>query len=279
MKNIIIPNPGLLKEKLFKIKKEGKEDFHVISDFDKTLTPAFIDGKEAETGVGQIRAGGYLCEDYVREAYALKDKYYPIEIDESIPLEERSKKMLEWWQNHLKIMIKYGLNKGVIKDIITKGKIVPRKGTFEFYDLLNNNNIPMIIFSAGKGDLIEGFLKHEKKFYKNIHIIANFYKYDKKGLVIGYKSGIIHSFNKNESQIKNTPIYNQVKSRKNVLLLGDGIGDLGMLEGLEHETVIKVGFLNKDIDKKKNLFEENFDIILLNDSPMDCVNNLLKELF
>lgn len=34
-----------------------------------------------------------------------------------------------------------------------------------------------------------------------------------------------------------------VKTRTNVLLLGDHLGDLGMSDGLNHETRISVGFL------------------------------------
>ena len=41
------------------------------------------------------------------------------------------------------------------------------------------------------------------------------------------------------------PTYNNasVKTRTNVLLLGDHLGDLGMTDGLNYETRISVGFL------------------------------------
>lgn len=32
-----------------RIKEEGKQKLHVLADFDKTLTKAFIDGKKQET--------------------------------------------------------------------------------------------------------------------------------------------------------------------------------------------------------------------------------------
>src|SRR3989338_7709874 len=124
MKNLYIENFTGLEEKIKKIKDAGNKCLHVVSDFDRTLTPLFFKGKKIETGVGQIRAGGYLSPEYAKEAYALKDKYYPIEIDETIPIEEKNKKMQEWWKTHLKIMIKYGLNKNVIEDIIKKRKII-----------------------------------------------------------------------------------------------------------------------------------------------------------
>src|SRR3989344_7318292 len=162
--------------------------------------------------------------------------------------------------------------------LILKRKLRPREKSLEFYVLLNELNIPLLIFSAGKGDLIEGFLKQERSLYHNIHIIANFYNFDKNGNVIGYKSSIVHTFNKNEIQLKNHPYYKEIVDRKNVMLLGDGIGDLGMTAGLSHDTVLRIGFLNEN-PEKLTLFEKEFDVVILNDSSMDYVNNLIKRMF
>jgi len=45
MNNILIPNPEKLEELIGKIAQDGKEHFHVIADFDRTLTSAFVNGK------------------------------------------------------------------------------------------------------------------------------------------------------------------------------------------------------------------------------------------
>jgi len=45
MSNIIIPNSQDFNEKLQKIIAWWPEKFHVIADFDRTLTKAFVDGK------------------------------------------------------------------------------------------------------------------------------------------------------------------------------------------------------------------------------------------
>jgi len=278
MRAIHIPNPKLVEEKIRRIKEDTNETFHMISDFDKTLTPAFIDGKKAESGIGQLRAGGYLSPEYVREAYHLFDKYHPIEIDESIPLEERAAKMQEWWETHLHVMIRHGLNKEVIDDIIAKRIIKPREGSLTFYDLLHDHNIPLLIFSAGKGDLIEGFLRAEGKLTPNVHVIANFYDYDEAGRVRGYKSKIVHVFNKNEGQILNAPYHQSIEKRQKVLLLGDGLGDVHMTDGLHHDTILRIGFLNERIDERIDAFASQYDVVLLNDAPMDYVNTALRRI-
>ena len=46
--NIIISNPKDLEEKIKGISKGGVNKLHVISDFDRTLTKAFVNGKRLE---------------------------------------------------------------------------------------------------------------------------------------------------------------------------------------------------------------------------------------
>jgi 5'-nucleotidase len=113
---------------------------------------------------------------------------------------------------------------------------------------------------------------------KNIHIIANFFKFDAKGRAVDYKKPLIHLFNKNEVEIKKTPYYREIEARNNVLLLGDSLGDLGMTEGLEHDNIIRIGFLNDKINQLLVDYAREFDLIILNDGPMDPVNKLLEKI-
>lgn len=274
---IHIRDPAELERKIQQIKADDNTHFHVVSDFDKTLTPAFINGEKAETAIGQLRANGYLSPEYVKEAYALKDHYHAIEIDETIPIEERTKKMQEWWTKHLEAMIQYGLTKDVLDDIIQKRRIKPRPGSLEFYDILHKHNVPLLIFSAGIGSLIEGFLDQEGRNYQNIHVISNFYDFDETGKCKGYKGPIIHVFNKNEGQIKNARSYEDIKHRRNIMLLGDRIADINMSDGLGHDTVISVGFLNEK-PELLNAYQQTFDVVITDDGPMDYVNDLLKKI-
>ncbi len=93
------------------------------------------------------------------------------------------------------------------------------------FDILKNYNIPLLILSAsGLGyDSVYYCLKHENKLYDNIDIISNDFVRDENGKAIGVREPIIHSFNKDETVVKNFPIYEDIKERKNILLLGDGL--------------------------------------------------------
>lgn len=39
----------------------------------------------------------------------------------------------------------------------------------------------------------------------------------------------------------------ELEGRSNVILLGDSIGDAGMADGVCHDTVLKIGFLNSNV--------------------------------
>jgi cytosolic 5'-nucleotidase 3 len=276
---IIISNPKEFEKKKTKISLGGLKEFHIVSDFDRTLTKAFVKGQKQATAIAQLREGGYLTPDYPEKAYALHDKYYPIEINPNVSKKEKNEKMVEWWSSHLNLMLESNLTKNVIEDVIKKNRLTPREGMDSFFKFINSKKIPCLILSAGLGDIIEAFLRERKVLEKNIHIISNFFSYDSKGKVIGYKSKIIHTFNKNEAQISGTRFAKEVENKKNLLLLGDGIGDLDMAKGISHETIIKIGFLNEDLEKNIDVFKKEYDVLILEDGSMNFVNSLLQELF
>lgn len=280
MENVIISNPSKLNELKKKFKEGGLEKIHVISDFDRTLTKAFVGGKKAFSLISILRDGNYLTKDYPKKAHALFDKYHSIEIDPKISLEEKKKAMEEWWRSHFKLLIESGLNKKDLKRVVDSGSVKFRKDTFEFLDFLNKNKIPLVILSSAGlgGDAISLFFEKEKKLSKNVHIVSNSYEWDKEDNAVSVKEPIIHSFNKTEMILNKFPFFNEIKDRKNVLLLGDGIGDLGMIEGFDYDNLIKIGFLNENIDENMEVYKKNFDIVILNDSDMRYVNKIIKEI-
>jgi len=170
------------------------------------------------------------------------------------------------------------MNREVFSDIIRSKRLQLREGSSAFFALLSRHNIPLLIFSAGVGDLITEFLRAEKLLTSNVHIVSNFYNFDEHGHVVGLKGNIIHTFNKHEVEIKNTPYYKEIAKKKNAILLGDSLGDLGMSEGLRHDAIVKIGFLNENKEAFLQKYTEHFDVIILDDGPMEYVTQLLKEI-
>lgn len=280
MENVVVSNQSNLEKLKKRFKDEGVGKIHIISDFDRTLTKAFINGKKVFSVISVLRDGNYLSLDYAEKAHALFNKYNPIEIDPRISLEEKKKVMYEWWTTHFKLLIESGLNKRDLEKIVESKKIQFRKGTLEFIDNLYKNKIPLVILSSAGlgGDSISMLLKKEGRLYDNIHIVSNLYEWDKNGNAIAIKEPIIHSFNKSETSLHGLPFFSLIENRKNVLLLGDSIGDIGMSRGFDYKNLIKIGFLNYDVQENLKEFKKNFDIVILNDGNMDFVNELLKEI-
>jgi len=280
LENIIISNREKLENLKKKISEEGAEKIHVISDFDKTLSKNFINGKEVPSVISILRNGNYLTSDYAEKAHTLFNKYHPIEIDPSIPLQEKKKAMHNWWMNHFKLLIKCKLNKKDIENVTKSKYIKLRQGALEFFDLLHEYKIPLVIMSsAGLGyESISMILKRENRLYGNIYIISNSFKWDKNGNLISVKEPIIHSMNKDETVVHDYPnIFKRIKNRKNVLLLGDTLEDIEMIKGFDYNNIIKIGFLNKNIKENLEYFKKNYDVVILNDGSMSYVNKLLKD--
>jgi len=277
MKDIIIVDEEKFEGLKQRFKEGGSDRIHVLADFDRTLTKAFVKGNRSPTVIAQIRNGKYLTENYPKDAHALFDYYHPIEIDTSISQDEKNKLMKEWWKKHFDLLIESGMNKEVIRDIVSKKNLVLRGGVLKFIDDLNSLDIPLVIMSAGPGDMIIEHLGGEDKLYDNIHIIANLFKFNNEGIAIGIEEPIIHSMNKHEIEVKDSPFYEELLKRKNVILLGDNLEDVGMIEGFEYDNLIKIGFLNENVDENLERYKKVYDVIILNDGDFEFVNRLISE--
>jgi 5'-nucleotidase len=275
---IVISSPADLKLKKKKMRAGRAESLHIVSDFDATLTKYFVNGRKIPSLMAFIREYNYLSPEFSKGSFALLDKYHPFERDETISLEDRCSMMTAWRNEHVALMQDHGLNKTVLKKLISEQALHSRDGFEDFLKTARDAKIPLLIFSAGIADLIEGFLEKENLFFPNIHIVSNHFSFDEKGTVAGYDSAVIHSLNKDELLIRRTPYFEEIKKRRNVILLGDGIADLKMIRGMEHDVVLSIGFLNDNAEENLELFKDHFDVIILNDGGMIGVNKILKEI-
>ena len=281
MENIIVPNPIEFEKIKNQIKNSGSKNIHILADFDRTLTCAKSDnGKNISSIISILRDGNYLAKGYAQKAHALFDKYHPIEIDTTIPTKEKKEAMNEWWTSHIKLLIESGLNKKDLEKVVEAGTVRLKDGSKELFEHLNEKQIPIIIMSSsGIGDLIPMFLEKEKVLDKNVHIITNLCNFDENGKATGVSKPIITVMNKDETAIQDHPeTYSKIKNRKNVILMGDSLGDLGMITGFEYDNLIKIGFLNDGEEQNKKEYEANFDIIITKDNDFSEINKIIKEL-
>lgn len=278
--NVVISNPERFEQVKKEIIEDGIDSVHILADFDKTLTRQFVDGKEELSFVFILRDRGYLIPDYSEKAKALYNTYHAIEIDPNIPKEEKIKAMHEWWTRHYEFLIESKLNKKDVASAVESGHVEFREGALNFFDFLKDKNVPLVIISSsGLGtEAIEMYIKNAGKLYDNVHIVSNEFEWDGEGYLVKVKEPIIHAMNKNETTLKESPFFDEIKDRKNIILLGDSPDDLGMAEGFEYKNMISVGFLNKNIESNIENYKKIFDSVITGDSDLFFVNDLLKEI-
>ncbi len=281
IENVIIPSPEKLEKIKRLIKAGGGENLYVLSDFDRTLTKAFVNGECRPSLISILRDEGYLASDYGQKARDLYNKYHAIEVDRDIPLAKRKKMMARWWRAHFSLLLKSGLNKKDVERAVKSKKIKFRDGFCEFVGLLRRYQIPLVILSSGGlgKEAVSMCLEKVNVLYDNIHIVSNSYIWDKKGNAVGLQKPIIHSLNKNEIKVRRFPeIYKRVKNRRNVILLGDNREDTAMTEGFKFGNLLKVGFLNERVEENLKEYKRCYDVLILDDGGMKYINDLLKEI-
>ncbi|MFA6104979.1 MAG: hypothetical protein WC725_00055 [Patescibacteria group bacterium] len=279
---IRISNEVLFEKIEHEIANGGAKNLHIIADFDRTLTLAFVNGVPTPSITAILRDHNYLTPDYAPRAKALYAHYGTIERDPAVTKEKKKDIMEEWWTAHFKLLRECGLHRKDIEKAMTSGVVKFRPGVAEFLKTLHKNNIPLVIMSAsGLGsEAIRKFFEHEKLFFSNIHIISNEFVWDENGNAVDIKKPIITGVNKDETMLQNFPVYETIKNRKNVILLGDNFGDIGMIEGFVCNNLLKIGFLNVDVtDENIVHFERHYDALILNDGSFDFINSILKKIF
>lgn len=277
---VIIPNKKDYENRITRIIEAGADNLHVISDFDRTLTKAFVNGEKTPSIISILRKEDYLGEDYTEKAYALAEKYRPIEDDPKCPISKKKEKMNEWWQKHFDLLIKSQLNKSHIKRVAQSDKIEFRPYIDTFLGMLNDLKIPLVIFSAsGLGsESINEMIQAKNLAFENIFTISNSFNWDDQGYLKGVNEPIIHSYNKDEGVLYKFPeVAEVVEDRKNIILIGDSLGDADMAKGFSFDNLIKIGFLNENVEELLPKYEELYDVIITGDADAEFLVKLFEE--
>jgi hypothetical protein len=94
--DVRIPRPREFDAKLRGIVQGGVQHLAVISDFDRTITPCKVEGRQCASCYNMV--DNALSPAMVMHKQKLFDHYYPIEIDHEISDEEKQPIMLEWYK-------------------------------------------------------------------------------------------------------------------------------------------------------------------------------------
>lgn len=127
-----------------KVSFENKNDFFITLDFDKTITTK--DSANSWSALGSEE--GFSKEVY-EETGRLYKYYSAIEVDYDMPFDIRKEKVIEWYKKDLDVFYKHNLTEDILNKCIDIAKLEFRTGLKDLFKWCYENNIIVIIVSAG----------------------------------------------------------------------------------------------------------------------------------
>jgi len=243
--------------KLADFASAGSKAWHVVSDFDLTLTA----GKQPGQNIGTWDIMDELLPtEGVERHTAIYNSFRPIEIQGKLTAAVAREK----WAETLDLITSYHIN---IDDIRTAFLSVAklRDGAKELFDVCESTEVPTVILSSGIKDVIQIIAEHYK--IHPTHVLSNDLEFDEATrLVTGWRrDSLIHILNKNE--MGHGELSTLRRNKPNVLLLGDVPDDTKMVDG---DNVLRIRIL----DPRKG---EVHDLETLTQQSFDCGYDLVVE--
>ena len=282
---------------------KNKKSVAVVTDFDYTITTP-IDYKTGK----EYKSSYYLYDEdliggdqkkFCERRQALADIYSKYEFSTEYDLETRIEKMREWYTKNIQLYFNEKFTLDSIDEMVKKCKnnLLFRKNAKEYMELLIEMGIPIIIESGGITVFIVAILKtifpniYQLIKEKKIMVVSNSFTFDEKTKGCnGLEHEVIYCFNKDE--FLGNVVNKEYPELKNVLVLGDNLGDADSVKkiNVEKENVIGFGFVNlpinvlndenkKDhIEKKIKEYTNVFDVALIGDCDYEPIIEILKKI-
>ena len=241
------------------------KDFAVITDFDWTLTTS-----SSQTSMGIVP--DFIGGELLKKRKELFENYRPIEIDYTIPKDKKLELMREWAQKSFGLLAHY-VTKGSVIDATKNAKTQLRSGVKELFERFNKYNIPVVVMSAGFGNVVRLFLENEGVLYDNVTIVGNFFEFNNNIATIDLEN-IIFTSNKSYVNIPEE-LRNIIEKKDKILLFGDIIEDIKMIDKKQLDKTITFGFLDKNIDSNLQKYNEKFDVVLADNDDFNAINDII----
>ncbi|TSN21179.1 Cytosolic 5'-nucleotidase 3A [Bagarius yarrelli] len=253
-----IKDPERVEQIICGLIQGGASKLQIITDFDMTLSKFAINGKRCPTCHNIIDNCKFVTEECRQKLFNLKETYYPIEIDPHLTTEEKYPFMVEWYFKSHTLLVEQRLQKDKFPEV---------------------HNVPVFIFSAGLGDVLEEIIRQAGVYLPNVKVVSNFMDFDENGILKGFKGELIHMYNKHDGALRNTEYFKQLKDNSNIILLGDSLGDLNMADGVPNvENLLKIGFLNDRVEERLEKYLDSYDIVLVKDETLEVPNSILQKI-
>lgn len=249
----------------------NKNNFAILMDFDRTIT-----SKDSLGSWSVLENPKFMNEEFKQKSKKLVDTYYPYELDYSISNDVKAKYLNEWYYKNMDLLYEYNLTKSILFDCISDCNVVFHDGCKEFLDYMYRLNVPIIIISAGIGNVIIELLKKYDCFYPNIDVFSNFIQFENDKM-IRFSGNMIHTSNKSLSYLP-LNLQKEVLTKDYVLVFGDLIEDLDMAKSIDFNKVLSFGFLEHSIKENLNFYRQAFDVVLTDGASFFEVQKILNNI-
>lgn len=286
--DVVISDPAVFARKRAAMIAAGHSKLQVIADFDRTLS-AFLtaNGSMCKASHQLLESCvGFNNATFQPKMDAINSKYFALEISHEITEEQRALHMLDWWHQAHDLLLEQNIHRDTIAEAVARsradGTLELRRGSKQFLHLLNAHSIPALVFSAGLKETIRQTLSQESLLLDNLHLIGNEMVFSEStGVLQSFTSDTITSSNKNYSHVmvQAPAFHDEAIARRNVILVGDNLGDAGMAAGMEDiDNCLRVGILLDKVDARLEQFKRAFDVVLLNDPDWSFVQGIVEEI-
>lgn len=265
---IIIDDVEGFVQKLKQFISDGIEKIQLITDFDMTLTRREVGDTKGVTWFTAMQKSDFLSEEYRVKNKENYEIYRPYEKNITMDPDEKYLLMEKWWKDDMRALTQEHLTHDKFVHIAKNCDIFLKNGIVQLMKNKLKHKFPMIIVSAGIGELIKEtfnllFENHsiDETEVQPFNIVSNLGVFEE-GELVEFQKPIIHIMNKSthvkrfvDEQYK-WDEENKCDLRKNIIVMGDVIEDLNMISEISYDNIIKIGFLNNpdSIDKYTYLF-------------------------
>ena len=273
-----IPRPAEFRRKREALVRGGARNLAVISDFDRTITRCFTAAGERCQSCYNV-ADGALTPEMAAYKQQVFEHYFPIEKDPNLTVDEKRPFMLEWYRKSNESLVSGGFRRdslrSAVSEAVAQRRLELREGFGALLASLQAHRTPVLIFSAGISNVISEIfaqLLPSVPLAPSTQVVGNTMTFSDDGVLTRFEDPLIHMFNKNQSVV---PAGSQ---RRHVLLLGDGLGDVTMADeaATEPEIILKIGFLNENVEGLLPQYEAAFDMVIVGDGSFSPVTDIVQ---
>jgi len=268
--------------------ESGAKGLHVVSDFDRTLT------LRRYSTHGTCEQSPLLPEKARLRAKELYERFYPVELDHSVPHAAKYAAMREWWLGANASLVDSGLCKQTLRRIVADALQqcccgILRPGAKDLFALCHEHGVPLTIFSAGVADVLEEIVLQDAGYdlaaMPEAVVVANRALWREDGVIAGFAEPLVHAMNKCELPLP-AAVRRQLRSPPRLLLLGDSLSDAHMADPMLAEmkgdpVVLRIAWIGgddgKDADDAKIAdFLREFDAVVTGDGPLTTALDVIS---